>query len=501
MREFSFAKYRYRKITPFICFISLLLLFCLLPIPFLQGGFIRDDDFFYLKVAENFSRGFGSTFDQVQTTNGYHPLWMLCLSMLFFILDRLGLSSPEVHFRTSLFLSLIIITTTLLLGFRIIKRLSRRNPSKQSKILVLIYMITFPFSISLLSDGILVTFLITLILHEYAHKRYNLVFLMIPLVFLTRIDLLPLAVFFCVYTLFNDFKEGIKSILLLLLTVGIYIFSNYHYFGHFITVSSYVKTQKLYKVGLLGNAKNQLFNLTGRMGVLNTFYFVSIVFYLFNKHQVNCLKSNKRAYNLLFLMATGGFLYIWSMLFFNAGLRDWYFIWPLYLIGLFLFTSIEVFKQTIPAVSLFKVNINQNKVVYTFTIFLILSAASAILYYGKRNWYDHHYHYAVWLKEYIPEEEPMLQLDIAGTISFFSGRRVISADGLVCSFDYVKKFHDKKLHIFLKENNIKYLGVHEDQRKKLIKDDNEIKYSGSIFAVTHLRNFKDEYHLYAINMY
>src|SRR5512137_2142588 len=39
--------------------------------------FIRDDAYYYYKVAQNISEGHGSTFDGLHPTNGYHPLWLL----------------------------------------------------------------------------------------------------------------------------------------------------------------------------------------------------------------------------------------------------------------------------------------------------------------------------------------------------------------------------------------------------------------------------------------
>jgi hypothetical protein len=45
--------------------------------------FIRDDAYYYFKVAQNISEGHGSTFDGVNPTNGYHPLWMLICVPIF----------------------------------------------------------------------------------------------------------------------------------------------------------------------------------------------------------------------------------------------------------------------------------------------------------------------------------------------------------------------------------------------------------------------------------
>ncbi len=53
----------------------------------------RDDAYYYFKVAQNISEGHGSTFDGINKTNGYHPLWMLvCIPI--FALARFDLILP-----------------------------------------------------------------------------------------------------------------------------------------------------------------------------------------------------------------------------------------------------------------------------------------------------------------------------------------------------------------------------------------------------------------------
>lgn len=50
-----------------------------------NAWFTRDDAYYYFKVAQNITEGKGSTFDGVNPTNGYHPLWMLvCIPIFFF---------------------------------------------------------------------------------------------------------------------------------------------------------------------------------------------------------------------------------------------------------------------------------------------------------------------------------------------------------------------------------------------------------------------------------
>jgi hypothetical protein len=44
-----------------------------------------DDGFYYFKIAQHLASGAGSTFDGVHPTNGYHPLWLLCLVPIFWL--------------------------------------------------------------------------------------------------------------------------------------------------------------------------------------------------------------------------------------------------------------------------------------------------------------------------------------------------------------------------------------------------------------------------------
>src|SRR5487761_1407588 len=45
--------------------------------------FFADDSFFYLQVGRNFALGYGSTFNRLMPTNGYHPLWMLMCAAVY----------------------------------------------------------------------------------------------------------------------------------------------------------------------------------------------------------------------------------------------------------------------------------------------------------------------------------------------------------------------------------------------------------------------------------
>lgn len=81
--------------------------------------FTRDDAYYYFKVAQNISEGHGSTFDGINKTNGYHPLWMLvCIPI--FALARFDLILP---LRILLVLMSMLSVATGIMLYRLIGRI------------------------------------------------------------------------------------------------------------------------------------------------------------------------------------------------------------------------------------------------------------------------------------------------------------------------------------------------------------------------------------------
>ncbi len=84
---------------------------------FPANWFTRDDAYYYFKVAQNITAGLGSTFDGINPTNGYHPLWLLVCIPIFLL----------AHFDLILPLRLLLLVqgglsaATALLIYRLVK--------------------------------------------------------------------------------------------------------------------------------------------------------------------------------------------------------------------------------------------------------------------------------------------------------------------------------------------------------------------------------------------
>lgn len=90
------------------------------PHNFPMRWFVRDDAYYYFKVAQNISEGRGSTFDGINPTNGYHPLWLL-ICVPIFALARFDLILP-LRLILVLMAALSVIASILL--FRLLKEIA-----------------------------------------------------------------------------------------------------------------------------------------------------------------------------------------------------------------------------------------------------------------------------------------------------------------------------------------------------------------------------------------
>ncbi len=130
--------------------------------------FIRDDAYYYFKVAENIGLGHGSTFDGINPTNGYHPLWML-ICIPIFTLARFNLILP---LRVLLIVMSLFSVATAILLYRLISAIL----SSLVGMLVAVYWV-FNFYIQDifynlgLESGIALFFIVALIYMLYQLER------------------------------------------------------------------------------------------------------------------------------------------------------------------------------------------------------------------------------------------------------------------------------------------------------------------------------------------
>ncbi|MGW5050962.1 hypothetical protein [Actinokineospora sp. NPDC004072] len=78
----------WRTATALACVLGAIRLAVVAGAPYPQAvGLFDDDAFYYFGVARHIAEGDGSTFNGIDPTNGYHPLWLLALVPVFSIAD------------------------------------------------------------------------------------------------------------------------------------------------------------------------------------------------------------------------------------------------------------------------------------------------------------------------------------------------------------------------------------------------------------------------------
>lgn len=210
-------------------------------------NFFADDSYFYFQVAWNVARGFGSTFNNVMTTNGYHPLWMLVCVAVFKVLPAKAAAVHGIGAMISLFDAGALLLLCAIL---------RRTAPGFWWVALCTYT-PFCFLTQLGTEGALSGFFLAAMVLA-AYKLYSapdkaagfLFTLCGALAVLSRLDniFVVSAIFVsCFLASPAPVRRRIQSILLLCLPVycifwGAYIFSNLHWFGTIEPISGLLKS-------------------------------------------------------------------------------------------------------------------------------------------------------------------------------------------------------------------------------------------------------------------
>lgn len=416
-------------------------------------NFTFDDAFFYIKPAYNFACGLGSTFDNLDKTNGYHPLWFLLLTIFFkLILFFNQTITPESLFRAMFFLHSIIVFLIIYINYRFWKYMSN---NKISSFVILIILLTgFVFirdygMESHINCLIVSVFLLFKVIEIYRQKDLIIYkAILLCLLFLGRLDyIFPIIVFIIVGDTISDFKNStVKKLLVyflsLLITVSVYLIINYYVFNSYVSTSARLLNTfpELIFYENISKHISQYYNLR-LMFIILISIIANIIF--FKKILIN--EPIHQLIIFLNIFCMGLLFYIILTLSFNKeGVREWYLTLPFY----------------VSAVS-FCLMLKKEK--YNFYIVGLLVIITTIILYKTRFefWtYEHIYKYSKRLESVTNKDDFIYQIDFTGIVSFFSNRNIVNGDGLINSTKYYEALSSKKVKKYIVENKIKYLSTY-----------------------------------------
>jgi hypothetical protein len=198
---------------------------------------LEDDAYYYFAIARNISQGQGLTFDGKTITNGFHPLWLICILPIFMIWQ-----DPILCLRIVGSLSICLTTVTGFLGFRYI--FSHR---------LLVFLITSVFfivlTISISNTGmetaiLLPLSILSLIKLKKLHYRkidYLITGSLLSLMLLARLDMILLIIVIA-FVLIVERPKSIWIFTLPGLSLGFYLFFNFYLTGNIFPTSSSAKS-------------------------------------------------------------------------------------------------------------------------------------------------------------------------------------------------------------------------------------------------------------------
>ncbi len=211
-----------------------------------------EDGFYYFKIAQNIAQGEGSSFDGINPTNGYHPLWLLCLVPIFWLTS---------HTATALLIGKILQAILMALGAAIIYRSARLNYGRFASVFVgllwtmLVYRVSFS-GLEYSLHALCVLAACDVYLRWFARgspvrvRPYVALGTILSVAFLARLDTIMLSGLIGVWLAQREVKkglgrDGIKRLLgfgvPLLLVCTAYAGINLYFFGYPLPVSSVFK--------------------------------------------------------------------------------------------------------------------------------------------------------------------------------------------------------------------------------------------------------------------
>ncbi|MEO8398859.1 MAG: hypothetical protein ABI550_03480 [Ignavibacteriaceae bacterium] len=427
-----------------------------------------DDASYYLKIAQNFSKGSGFSFDGINQTNGFQPLWQYILIPFAYFKIK-----PELMLRIAFILQVILLSASAIIFCRAQSKIFKAGAILPGGIIFLMFV--FFNGVNGMETALMIFFVSLLyfycikknMLEENNFKDEFITGMILGLVILSRLDMIFLASAIGIFSMVNILlnKEGRQRSLIKIslivsgtaIIVSPYLTYNYLKFGNIIPISGYLKTT----FPLYSEPEKLRYIFSYRESIFAFSAFIYFIWFLFTLKKVRKQSSNIKAFTYymaifaLFVMI----YFLYTILFLNWVIFSWYFI------SYSIFASLAVSLPFHYFLKFRKQRLRDVAVIFISALMTVYGIYKIYNLYENRfsqagnNWNIESYNAAEWIKNNTDSNEIFAMRD-AGHFSFFSDRRVINLDGLVNNFEYQEILKNKKLNEYLKKHDVRYLVQH-----------------------------------------
>jgi hypothetical protein len=411
-----------------------------------------DDAYYYFNVARNVAAGHGWTFDQVNRTNGFHPLWMACLLPVF----ALAGADEAAGLRAALSLSTLVGGAAVWVAYRAASRLGGRAVGLLASGLLVVP----PFVNALLcglETGLLLVLLFALV---WADERQGLtdrrastgknllLGCLLGAIFLCRLDavflLAAVLAFACRPRPSRDGQrwlgpsvgKALQAGSMVLVLGGAYLAWNVIEFGHVVPISGAVKSSfpvPSFRLARLAHPHVAFGWLQIAAGGLALAWIRS------PEMGGWWLPRQSGGTPLLGAMWIGNAVHLaYSLLFMNWGVHWWHFASYVPVTTIALALAARRLARRWPAVSR-----AGRPALAALGIALLAGGWMADDWLrGERHatWYAA----ALWARERLPADA-VVGLADAGVFGYFAGRRTVNLDGVINGYEYQDALRRQRL--------------------------------------------------------
>jgi hypothetical protein len=431
-----------------------------------------DDAYYYFNVARNIVEGLGITFDGMNVTNGFHPLWMLTLLPV----TRVAGPDPDTTLRAIFCMVALITGAGFLAAYKAIASNASRTAAALGMGLLLVPVFLNGF-LNGLETGLLLSLLFATM---WAIARYDLLSTqstagqnaalgaLLALILLTRLDAIFIVLaIICVFwvkwlrgadgcTRFGSLVATTARVSLVpVVAVGAYVLWNVAVFGHASPISGALKST--FPTNTFAPQRlAEPHRLYGEAQLV-----VSAIGLLWLRRRRTGLTPSVPP--ILVALWMGSFVHLLhSTIYVNWAAHWWHFAsyTPLTVI-----TTTLVFDRVCER--------SRCRALVMGVAAGLVAAVGLGLYVDReiravhhRPWYDA----ALWARETLPEDAVIGMTD-AGLFGYFSRRPTVNLDGVINGYEYQEALRDHRLTEYLESCGVTHIA------------DYEVRYRNGIYVI------------------
>lgn len=421
---------------------------------------VPDDAAYFFKTGENIAAGEGLTFDGINRSNGFQPLWLLVVAGIASIFR----GSPELMFRCYMLLQAALAAA----GAAIVLSVHRRvfKPLVTLVVMLLFLPLVLFQSVNGMESALFVfcaavAFLVVFRLRPFESQGTLRLFsfgLLLGIVMLSRLDSVFIGASVCALVLYRllsrdvELKSGIKMLVLVIggasVVVVPYLVYNHVQFGSLMPISGSLKSTFpafSFSIGKVMNISSRFL-----LAVL------AAPFYLAWSVAVppSADSDRNRFRASVGILASAVILhFLHSTIFLDWAVFSWHFI------SYSMFLSLAVSEPAELCLERFKRMAGPALAAIAVLLFAAGGAkvlSSTLGMETDSSWRVQSYRAARWARNSTAPHAVFAMKD-AGNFGYFSKRAVINLDGLVNSGEYQEVLRDGSLREYLKTNHVGYL--------------------------------------------